>query len=237
MIFVILLTLLSPKVFDYSVLGELKNLEVLRLTGNSIRNGLGWLTELRDLKALAIDVDRSMSLAPIADLPNLESLVLMLAYPADLAPITSAPLLQKLVVRTDQEVKWDAALPVPRKLRQLVISGGGIKGLEGLQGCRDLEILTISNSPVSDLSPISGMRNLGTIDLRGTKVDDLSVIGSLAKFALTNGEPKLFLTKSPALARYPSLAGLAAMTVGRDSQVYAGELASEMSLLLAESST
>ncbi len=176
----------SNYITDITPLGELTNLEMLRLTYLRTLTDITPLNELQGLKELSLaTLGQPVDIAPLATLANLEMLNLGPLNTDVEETFTSSllggkPSLKQLRLTL---VKFDdlSALQDSTELKDVYIEKVTASDIAFLAACKNITSLKLLNFPATDLNPVGELSELHDISIRDLGVTDLSFLTSLQK--------------------------------------------------------
>jgi len=163
---------------EVSAISQLKQLESLSLSGNSI-TGLSFLSDMTTINFLQLSDNKIVDLSPIASLSKLKTLYIDNNPIEDLTPLYGLKALRTLSMKgigiTDAQLEeLQEALPdckiytddVTEEVKEITMGNITFKS--------DVTELDLRGQNISDLSPLAQCTQLVKLDLRNNSISDLS---------------------------------------------------------------
>ena len=177
------LNLCDADLVNIDFLNSLTNLQILGLSGNSIRNG-NPIASLRDLEFLDVSENELSDISFVSELINLK--VLYIEGNKGISDITPLSTLEKLeaLSLSNTAVKDIESLCTLKKLEELSVAGNGIDNLDPISALENLIWLDVRNNNIFDVSSLSKLKKLEYLYLAGNPIENLQTLKELPLISL-----------------------------------------------------
>jgi len=165
------------KFIDLHLLTDLPNLRHLALDRVDVTN-LNPLSRLTALQKLLLSGTKVRDIRPLAMLSGLQSLNLYSHLVIDLAPLARLSSLQSLTVIAPR-VRDFTPLAELAALQSLTLIGSRISDLTPLAGLSALQTLNLDFTQISNIAPLAGLTALQSLGLDSTQVSDVAPLAGL----------------------------------------------------------
>lgn len=199
------LTLHGTYGIDFSVLGQLTNLETLDLSDSTVSsNGVAAIGTLSKLKTLKLsgcaltDVSALSGLASLTTLDLSKNAIADVSFLSGMAALTDVNLSANAIASI-------ASLSSAKDLQILDIANNQITSLASLNNKKALAALRAASNQISDLSPLASCSSLQILDLSTNAVTDLKPVSALSKLSSLSADQNT-------IAALPNFSAAAALT-------------------------
>jgi GTPase SAR1 family protein len=189
-----------------SLIGELKNLKVLKLHSNGITNlsflkklihleklnlfnnkitSIEPITHLKKLTYLNLSTNELDSITGIDNLINLKSLDLSSNESIDLSDFKEKDIIKKYDLIGNQ-ISDISALKSLSNLRKLGLSENKITNISVLEHLQELRKLDLSENQISDITSLNNLRKIEQLDLSNNSIANIEALSKKQKITLLN---------------------------------------------------
>ena len=147
------------------------------INSNSVSD-LSPLSELTNLRYLALDSNNILDISAVAGLTNLESLRLNDNSISDISPVAGLTNLTFLGLGNNS-ISDISAVTGLTNLTSLSLWGNNISDISAVAGLTNLTSLSLWDNNISDISAVAGLTNLTWLGLDGNSVSNISAVTGL----------------------------------------------------------
>lgn len=170
-------------IVDISALSEMVNLRRLAITHQLIED-ISPLQNLTKLESLGLTYLLIEDLSPLQNLKKLESLSLSYNRIGDNTEVLAGLSNLKYLYLNNNNIAYLPTLDSLMQLTHITLDHNRIQNLQPLAGLSYLELLSISHNGLQDISPLSNYDYIDTLDLGHNDISDLSPLREIQRLRI-----------------------------------------------------